>query len=475
MFQLTRILLVIGLLAIIAVACAPASPTAPPPSAKATDKPVATGATQVPAQPTAAPATKSSAGDVKLTVWFMGADLPEQKEFSKITAQKFKEVTGITVVAETISWGDAIKKITTAVAAGEGPDVTMLGSGDVASFYQNLVDLTDEFGKTLPPTSAFVEGAFDGNTYNKHTYAIPYMAQMRSQAYRKDLWSEAGLPNGPTTWAELREGALKIKKAHPELDSTLGMRGQGVEQYAVSMMWQNCSDMISEDGKKATFNHPNSVEAIQYFAEMVAKDGTFGLKNSEWAIADVGARFWDGKLGWTWISNTWVQYGKPDQITAMQPKVGYIPPPIGNKGCQLMFSPINGAGIFKWTRQPAAAKQWLAFLLQPEMQALYYKLLGHLPVVTSAYDLPDVKAGGATKWLPFAKYGKPYTLHPATSEVALLLGKIIPSIYASVIDKNYNDTTVQKILDDLNKKAQESIDKNPPPPGFSNPWPKPVK
>ncbi|MBI5566079.1 MAG: extracellular solute-binding protein [Chloroflexi bacterium] len=410
-----------------------------------------------------------------MTMWFMGADIPGQKEFSKTAAQKFKEATGITVVAETISWGDATKKLTTAIAAGEGPDVTMLGSGDVAYYFQNLLDLTDEFGETLPPTSEFVSGAFDGNTYNSRTYAIPYMAQFRSQAYRIDLWSEAGLPNGPTTWAEWREGALKIKQAHPELDSTLGMRGQGVEQYAVSLMWQNCSDMISEDGKTATFNHPNSVEAIKFFADMVANDATFDLKNSEWAIADVGARWWDGKLAWTWLSNTWVQYGKPDQITAMQPTVGYAPPLVGNKGCQRMFSPINGAGIFKWTKQPAAAKQWLAFLLQPDMQALYYKLLGHLPVVTSAYDLPDVKEGGAANWLPFAKLNKPYTLHPATSEVALLLGKIIPSIYAAVIDKSYNETTVQKILDDLNKKAQAALDKNPPPPGYSNPWPRPVQ
>lgn len=455
MFHHTRILLTIVLLLTIVAACAPAGATS--------------------SQPPSEPAAKLSTEDIKLTVWFMGADLPEQKEFSETAAKKFKEATGITIVSETISWGDATKKLTTAIAAGEGPDVTMLGSGDVAYYHQNLLDLTAEFGKTLPPTSAFVSGAFDGNSYSEHTYAIPYMAQFRGQAYRKDLWSEAGFPNGPTTWAEWREGALKIKQAHPELDSTLGMRGQGVEQYAVSLMWQNCSDMISEDGKKATFNHPNSVEAIKFFADMVAQDGTFDLKNSEWAIADVGARWWDGKLAWTWISNTWVQYGKPEQVKAMQDKVGYIPSLIGNKGCQRMFSAINGMGIFKWTKQPDAAKQWLAFLLQPDMQALYYKLLGHLPVVTSSYDLPDVKEGGAGNWLPLATYNKPYTLHPATSEVALLLGKIIPSIYAAVIDKNYDETTVQKLLDDLNAQAQDALDRNPPPPGYSNPWPQPVK
>ncbi len=480
MFQLTRMLLAIGLLATIAVACAPASPMVAPTVVKPTEKPSTVAAAQVAVPPTSAPATAPTtkfSGDTQLTMWFMGADSPGQKQFSKEATDKFKQVTGVTVVAETVSWADASKKIATAMAAGEGPDVTMLGSGEVAADYKSLLDLTDDYGNTLPPRSAFVEGSVDAQSYANRVYAVPYQGQFRSQAYRKDLWSEAGLANGPTTWAELRDGALKIKKAHPELDSTLGMRGQGVEQYAASMMWQNCGDVISEDGKKATFNDPKNVAAIKFFADMVAKDGTFALKNSEWAIADVGARYWAGNLSWTWFANTWVQYAsKPEQITALQPKTGYIPALIGNNGCQAMFAPIaNGMGIFKWTKQPAAAKAWAAFLLQPDMQAEYFKLLGQLPVLTSVYDLPDVKAGGGGTWLPFAKFNKPYTLHPAMSQVALLIGQIIPPIYAAAIDKSYNDTTVQKILDDLNVKAQAIVDKNPPSPGYSNPWLKPVK
>lgn len=475
MFRHTRILLIIVLLLTTVAACTTANPTAPSSSAEAIGTPNTTESAQAQVQPTSESATEPTNEDITLTMWFMGADIPAQKEFNEIAAQKFKEATGITVVTETISWGDATKKLTTTIAAGEGPDVTMLGSGDIAYYYQYLLDITDEFGKTLPSTSAFVAGAFAGNTYDSRTYAIPFMAQFRGQAYRKDLWSEAGLPNGPTTWAEWREGALKIKQAHPELDSTLGMRGQGVEQYAVSLMWQNCSDMISEDGKTATFNHPDNVEAIKFFADMVANDGVFDLKNSEWAIADVGARYWDGKLAWTWMSNTWGQYGTPEQVEAMQPNLGLNPSLIGNNGCQRMFSAINGMGIFNWTKHPDAAKQWLNFLLQPDMQALYFKLLGHLPVVTSAYDLADVKEGGAEKWLPLAEYNSPYTLHPATSEVALLLGQIIPTIYAAIIDGGYDETTVQTIMNDLNVKAQDSLDRNPPPPGYSNPWPQPVE
>lgn len=466
MLRQTRVRIATTLLLVGVTACSPMTPATTAPDAQSTE-PSATQAQEM-------PATQSSAEGVTLTVWFMGADIPAQKEFSETAAREFEAATGIKIVTETVSWGDATKKLTTAIAAGEGPDVTMLGSGDVAYYYQNLIDLTGEFGTTLPATAGFVAGAFDGNTYAGSTYAIPYMAQFRGQAYRTDLWAEAGYPNGPATWAEWRDGALKIKAAHPELDSVLGMRGQGVEQYAVSLMWQNCSDMISPDGKTATFNHPNSVEAIKFFADMVAVDGTFDLKNSEWAIADVGSRWWDGKLAWTWISNTWVQYGKPEQIDALKSTVGYSPSLIGNQGCQRMFSAINGMGIFKWTEHPDAAKQWLAFLLQPEMQGLYYELLGHLPVVTGAYDDAGVQELGAMNWLPLAQFNKPYTLHPATSEVALLLGKIIPSIYAAVIDKSYTDATVQELLDDLNAQAQEALDRNPPPPGYSNPWPEPV-
>ncbi|HRE29216.1 MAG TPA: extracellular solute-binding protein, partial [Anaerolineales bacterium] len=78
----------------------------------------------------------------------MGADIPAQKEFSETAAREFEAATGIKIVTETVSWGDATKKLTTAIAAGEGPDVTMLGSGDVAYYYQNLIDLTGEFGTT---------------------------------------------------------------------------------------------------------------------------------------------------------------------------------------------------------------------------------------------------------------------------------------------------------------------------------------
>ena len=70
--------------------------------------PVATvPSTTAPAgQPTDAAATQPPATDVTLTVWFMGADIPAQKEFSETAARKFEEKTGIKIVTETVSPGD---------------------------------------------------------------------------------------------------------------------------------------------------------------------------------------------------------------------------------------------------------------------------------------------------------------------------------------------------------------------------------
>src|SRR5437764_831236 len=91
--------------------------------------------------------------------------------------------------------------------------------------------------------------------------------------WHKDWWAEAGFPNGPDTYEELRVGARKIRGAtgHPcglglsqELDSSMAMR---------ALLWSFGGAEQDEAGN-VTINSKNTIEALKYMKALYQESET---------------------------------------------------------------------------------------------------------------------------------------------------------------------------------------------------------
>jgi len=416
------------------------------------------------------------AGSTPVKMWVLGAVKDEDVAYMDAAVAKFRAQSGLDVTYEFVGWGDAFQKISTAIAAGEGPDVTQVGTTWVATFQATggFADLTEYVGKEIPSADAFTPGAWATTGYGGKVYSVPWFSDIRAMMYRTDLWGEAGYPEGPQTWDEFREGAKKIKDAHPELDSVIGLQGQGVAHWVGSFIWQNCGEFFSEDGTTATWNDPKNIEAMQWWTDMLVKDGTISKMTSEWGFVEPITRFWDGKVALILLGSPHISLGTtPEQIEKMQDKVGITPEPAGKNGCRHGFVGGSNVMLFEHSTNKENALKWMAFLLQPEIQELRAQVRHEGPVIKAAYDLPTFKQWWWPHFFEAAQNGRHFPVHPAWGEMESLMGKWKTEIYTSVIDGTYTDTTVKEIGEAVNAEAQEKIDLVGAPENYHVPWPQP--
>src|SRR5215213_1194665 len=126
------------------------------------------------------------------------------EEFNKQNEGNIK-VTHRVMPSDTGQYFDQIR---TEFQAGGG-DIDVIG-GDViwpAQFAANgyILDLSDRF----TDTDAFLPGPIQSNTYDGKVWGVPWYTDAGLLYYRQDLLEQAGFSEGPKTWEEPKEMALK--------------------------------------------------------------------------------------------------------------------------------------------------------------------------------------------------------------------------------------------------------------------------
>jgi len=409
-----------------------------------------------------------------VSMWLMGSEKDSTKQYMTETIGRFKEETGIDVTYQFVSWGDGFRKISTSIAAGEGPDITQVGTTWVANFQATgaFSDLTSEIGKTLPEGDVFTPGAWATAGYGGEIYAIPWYSDVRAQVYRSDLWAEAGYPEGPKNWQDIEDGGRKIKAAHPEIKSVVGFRGQGFGHYVGSLIWQNGGDFISPDGTTATWNDPRNVETMNWFAGLI-NDGIVSEQNGEWTNDDIISRFWEGEVALMFMGSGFEKSGSETQRAALDSHVAVGPQPAGFSGARAGFVGGSNLMLFDYSPAKSEAMQFMAFLARPEIQELKAIHEGRAPAVKDAYTLPELQKGWWPGFADAASFGRHFPIHPAWGDMEKFMPEIKSLIYSAIIDGTFGSGSVEGFLNDANGKAQRKIEEIGAPAGYSAPWPKP--
>ncbi|MFD6876229.1 MULTISPECIES: ABC transporter substrate-binding protein [unclassified Streptomyces] len=131
------------------------------------------------------------------------------------TAEFNRTHTDIQVRFSQIPGGpDGYSKISNAIKAGDAPDVATVEYSMVPEFASQgyLKDLTASSGELVREN--FPAGVQNLVTFGGKTWSVPFDATPQVYFYRKDLFEKYGV-NVPTTWAEYRVAAERIKAADP--------------------------------------------------------------------------------------------------------------------------------------------------------------------------------------------------------------------------------------------------------------------
>jgi raffinose/stachyose/melibiose transport system substrate-binding protein len=142
----------------------------------------------------------------------------EDKDFYNDIAKQFEAKTGIKVVYTPYPNAEYSTILSTALAAGTGPDIIHTRA------YGGLASLSDA-GYLLPIDAKQVPNLnkFPGSLLNaakgfkddtkKKLYGVPFATQTLGFFYNKDLLSKAGIGQLPETWGDFKAALTKIKAA----------------------------------------------------------------------------------------------------------------------------------------------------------------------------------------------------------------------------------------------------------------------
>jgi N,N'-diacetylchitobiose transport system substrate-binding protein len=307
-----------------------------------------------------------------IDVWIMEPGSPELKTyFTQASADFAAAHPGAKVEVQFVPWASAHDQFVTAIGGDQTPDVAEMGS-----------TWTPEFGGTgvLVPAEGdldgYVESLVDGATVDGEVYGLPWYAGARALIYRKDVLAGLGL-SVPTTWDELLTVGRAIRDAGEM--SAFGVAGTA-NHFFLPMVWQNGGEIATEkDGRwRSEMASPEAVEAIQFYADLYAKEHFVPDGALSWNSRDVRAAFEAGDLAMM-IGGGWDLRAILSAHPELKDKVGTALLPAGPGGNRDTFAGGSHLVVFEGTEHEELARSWIEFLLDPDRVATLSDQIGFLP------------------------------------------------------------------------------------------------
>ncbi len=238
--------------------------------------------------------TAAESGDEQVTITFWhhwgGNRVPLMEE----QIRRFEEKHPNIKVEMTLQpWDNRLQKILTTVAAGDPPDVTMLGKQDLPAFVeQNALTALDSFMAEDGVThDMYYPAEIAGAIYKGETWLLPLPTggALDLLWFNKVMFEEAGLDpnNPPQTWAELEEAGQKLAIVNDGSLERVGIRVSGRRFLA----WYNSNggDWVSDDLQTVNLNTPEGLETIEFIVNFtnninqgVEEQDAFYAQTGEW-------------------------------------------------------------------------------------------------------------------------------------------------------------------------------------------------
>jgi multiple sugar transport system substrate-binding protein len=312
-----------------------------------------------------------------IDVWAMGTEGEMLQDFSAAFEEANPDAT---VKVTAVPWESAHNKIAGAIAAGDTPDVSLIGTTWMGEFA--------EAGGLMPTPEGLVEesdffpGAWESTEVGGTSYGVPWYVETRVLFYRTDLAEKAGWTEAPQTWEDLTQFATDLQeKGGAEYGISLQPGKTGSWQTVMPFAWSNGATLTDEAGEEYTIDSPETAEALEYYAsffeEGLSQDRVLDPGESESGFADgTYGSFISGPWHTTLVEDMGVS---PDQ---------YAVAPLPGKDSAPGTSFVGGGDLAVFNDSDNADNAWkyVQWLAEPETQQAFYETVGDLPAVQSAWD-----------------------------------------------------------------------------------------
>jgi multiple sugar transport system substrate-binding protein len=371
----TALAAVLAAAAIVATACggstASSAPSAAAPSQAAPSVAVpSTAATVAPSDAgyTGPPAT------ISYSIW---GD-PQEIKAQQAIVDAFQAANpNITVKVDVADWTTYWDKLQTGIAGGNAPDVFAM-DGPLFPDYQSrdvLLDLKPLIDRDGYDLGQLADQAVADFTTPDGQFGLPRDLNVVALYYNKKMFDAAGIPYPDETWdwAKLAEVAKKLTiRSADGKTSQWGFYTEttDMENYWSELVWQNGGDIVSPDKKTTLLGTDQAAGGIQFLQDLIWKDKVM----PDAAITDaLGDAFEQGQAAME-ANGSWLV--ATHQAAGLD--FGIAPLPKGPAGQATSINP-TGAVVYKNSKNPDAAWQFVKYLASPAAQTKLMELKSSLP------------------------------------------------------------------------------------------------
>jgi len=430
-----RFLVMTAIAALTLAACGGAATSASPAATTA-----ASVAASAPGEETVAPSDPGYTGPDATITYSIWGDPAEIKNQQAIVDAFHAVNPKITVKVTVSDWEPYWDKLQTSIAGGDAPDVFAM-DGPLFPDYQTrdvLLDLKPYIDKTGYDLSQLADQAVADFTTPDGQFGLPRDLNVVALYYNKKMFDAASLPYPDDTWdwAKLVDVAKQLTKRNA--DGKVSQWGfytetTDMENYWSELVWQNGGDIISEDHKSSLVGSDQAAGGLQFLQDLIWKEKVM----PDAAITDaLGDAFEQGQAALesngSWLVST-------HQAAGID--FGIAPLPKGTAGQATSINP-TGAVVFKGTKNPDAAWEFVKYLASPEAQTKLMELRASLPANKEVLSGPFATSFDGAKVLADA----------------IAYARIKPSF------KGYNDWTTalqteldENVFDAANKTAKQAV------------------
>ncbi len=215
--------------------------------------------------------------DLRILMW--SHFVPQHDRWFDQFATQWGRQVGVNVTVDHIDNAAIPTRISSEISAGQGHDLIQY-IAPLPQFEQSVLDLTDVTQEAARRHGQQLElckrSSLNPTTDKFFAYCPSWVPDPGD--YRKSLWQQVGLPNGPSTYDELLSGGARIK-SELGVQLGIGMSNEIDSNMAGRALLWSFGGAIQDENENVVINSPETVAAVGFMKrlfETAMTDEVFG-------------------------------------------------------------------------------------------------------------------------------------------------------------------------------------------------------
>jgi multiple sugar transport system substrate-binding protein len=289
---------------------------------------------------------------------------PDETIF-RANTQKFTAATGVPVRVDFVGFEDLRPQTAVAANTGAGPDIVMAWPDDPHLYTEKIVEMTDlaEYLGAKYGGWYFLPQRY-GKKWGTNTWiALPIGGAGGPCVYRISWVKEAGFDKIPMDLDSFLTLCRKLKQNGHPAGFALGNSVGDANGFCNWLLWSHGSFMVDEAGHVA-INRKETIEALKYARELYQ---TLIPGVLSWQDPSNNKAYAAGEIGLTQngVSIYYALKSNP-KTAAMAEDTDHSRMPFGPVGKAPESAQVLNAMLFRHSRYPNAAKDYLRFMMEAE-------------------------------------------------------------------------------------------------------------